>query len=489
MSGEGKAALDSEEEDDFSDFSGEEEQGGSRRQRQGLDSSEEEEDDDDDSDFDASFAESVGKGQLEAGDDDEEDDDEERDDLAARQKGGAAIQVREVDNQPYDARIDLEGSFSDESVDTAETGTPKMRQAVPSGDRGDSPPNTLASPKTGFSDDAEEIPGVEGKRQEGRQDDDASDGDSTPAKKKNLHGVKLEAADASMQEAAQRAAARRAQMEQQGDDREDEDDDEDDDESESSASQSTPKQRGGGGFEGFDIRDFDHLNVSGEVKELFQYIERYKPHDVELDTKLRCFIPDFIPAVGDIDAFIKIPRADMQPDELGLRVLDEPSANQSDATVLDLQLRAISKKSVKNPMVVRSIENASKDKKAVQGWIDSIKDLHRSKPPPQVHYTKQMPDIESLMQVWPEEVEQLMKEIKLPGADIDLDLKDYARVVCAVLDIPVFSSMVEPLHVLFTLYSEFRNNQHFRNVDNNNKSQLQEPHQEQENFFSNEFKE
>merc|ERR1711871_1480785 len=75
-----------------------------------------------------------------------------------------------------------------------------------------------------------------------------------------------------------------------------------------------------------------------------------------------------------------------------------------------------------------------------------------------------MPDIEALMQVWPEEIEQLLKEIELPGAGIDLDIRDYVRVVCAILDIPVYNSMTESLHVLFTLYSEFRNNQHFVNM-------------------------
>ena len=56
------------------------------------------------------------------------------------------------------------------------------------------------------------------------------------------------------------------------------------------------------------------------------------------------------------------------------------------------------------------------------------------------------------------------KSIDLPPPDIDLDLKDYARIACALLDVPVYSSMTESLHVLFTLYSEFRNNQHFVNV-------------------------
>ena len=50
---------------------------------------------------------------------------------------------------------------------------------------------------------------------------------------------------------------------------------------------------------------------------------------------------------------------DAARDELGLKVLDEPSASQSDSTVLELQLRAISKKQ-HGDVAVRSIENAAK---------------------------------------------------------------------------------------------------------------------------------
>ena len=64
------------------------------------------------------------------------------------------------------------------------------------------------------------------------------------------------------------------------------------------------------------------------MRDLFQYIERYKPQEVELDTPLKCFIPDYLPAIGELDAFIKIPRPDGKEDGLGLRYLDEPSSNQ-----------------------------------------------------------------------------------------------------------------------------------------------------------------
>lgn len=50
---------------------------------------------------------------------------------------------------------------------------------------------------------------------------------------------------------------------------------------------------------------------------------------------------------------------------------------------------------------------------------------------------------------------------------------DYAKLVCAMVDIPVHNmankkASIESLHVLFTLFSEFRQNQHFQNQDGNN---------------------
>ncbi|RLN54753.1 hypothetical protein BBJ29_007589 [Phytophthora kernoviae] len=206
--------------------------------------------------------------------------------------------------------------------------------------------------------------------------------------------------------------------------------------------------------------DYAHLKVSHEIRELFQYIGRFKAQDIELETRLKCFIPEYIPAVGDMDAFLKVPCPDGQQDQLGLKMLDEPSLTQSDATVLDLQLRSTSKKK-HGDIVVRSIENAEKTPREIDRWMKSIADLHRTKPPPQVHYTKTMPDIESLMQVWPEEFEDLLSKTTLPSADLDMALEQYVRVICALLDIPVHKNVYESLHVLFTLYLEFRSNQHF----------------------------
>ncbi len=57
-----------------------------------------------------------------------------------------------------------------------------------------------------------------------------------------------------------------------------------------------------------------------DVKNLFQYITRYKPQNIDLETKLKPFIPDYIPSIGGIDEFIKVPRPDGKPDFLGLKV-------------------------------------------------------------------------------------------------------------------------------------------------------------------------
>ena len=66
------------------------------------------------------------------------------------------------------------------------------------------------------------------------------------------------------------------------------------------------------------------------------------------------------------------------------------------------------------------------------------------------------------MQIWPAPIEELLDNAALPDADINLDLASYVRTICAMLDIPVYGSLTEALHVLFTLYSDFKANVHFQ---------------------------
>uniref|UniRef100_A0A8C4YSZ9 Intraflagellar transport protein 46 homolog n=1 Tax=Gopherus evgoodei TaxID=1825980 RepID=A0A8C4YSZ9_9SAUR len=202
-----------------------------------------------------------------------------------------------------------------------------------------------------------------------------------------------------------------------------------------------------------------YLPVSAEIKELFQYIRRYTPQLIELEQKLQPFIPDFIPAVGDIDAFLKVPRPDGKPDNLGLLVLDEPSTKQSDSTVLSLWLTENSKQHNVAQIKVKSLENAEKNPKAIDNWIESISELHRFKPPATVHYTRPMPDIETLDAEWSPEFEELLGKVLCnpSTADINCGLAEYIDMICESLRCFVLS-----LHVLFSLYSEFKNSQHFK---------------------------
>ena len=67
---------------------------------------------------------------------------------------------------------------------------------------------------------------------------------------------------------------------------------------------------------------------------------------------MRPFIPDFIPAVGDPEAFLKMDRPDGKEEPLGLYILDEPSLHQSDPSVLDLKLRSVYKQSSGKAIVI-----------------------------------------------------------------------------------------------------------------------------------------
>jgi hypothetical protein len=60
----------------------------------------------------------------------------------------------------------------------------------------------------------------------------------------------------------------------------------------------------------------------------------------------------------------------------------------------------------------------------------------------------------------PNNTHTLTTQMPLPSPELSLSLDEYVRVLCAILDIPVYEGSVnEALHVLFTLYMEFKNNQ------------------------------
>lgn len=215
---------------------------------------------------------------------------------------------------------------------------------------------------------------------------------------------------------------------------------------------------------GYNRADYEHLSVGADVRELFEFIDLCKPVEVELEPRFKPFVPDFIPAVGDIDPFLKPPRPDGAPEMLGITALDEPAGKQSDPAVLEMLLRMQSKRANLPSMQIRGIEHAEHKPKEVLAWVDRIAQLHQTSPAAtSVTYSAPMPPIERLMEEWPPEVEALLDKLCLPTADLDVDLHQFARIACALLDIPVHgTNEVEALHVLFSLYSAFKENEFFR---------------------------
>lgn len=57
---------------------------------------------------------------------------------------------------------------------------------------------------------------------------------------------------------------------------------------------------------GYNPDEYEDLPVGPEVQDLFQYVMQYKPEVLQLETPLKPFIPEFVPAIGDIDEFIKV---------------------------------------------------------------------------------------------------------------------------------------------------------------------------------------
>lgn len=94
----------------------------------------------------------------------------------------------------------------------------------------------------------------------------------------------------------------------------------------------------------YNPQDYKNLQVTSEISELFKYIERFKPNFMELEATLKVFIPEYIPAVGEVDAYLKMPRPDGEQEQLGLYQMDEPALNQSKKAKLDLMMNEFMKK-------------------------------------------------------------------------------------------------------------------------------------------------
>jgi intraflagellar transport protein 46 len=221
---------------------------------------------------------------------------------------------------------------------------------------------------------------------------------------------------------------------------------------------------GGGGFGDFsprpraDSHASPALSTSPELAQLFSLISKFQPQPFEMAPHYKPFVPDLVPSIGTIDAFIKVPRPDGEEEQLGLTLLDEPTIGCSNPQILRMQLRE------KFGVVggndgdgyIGSIDHPERNHKALTSFLESYDEISRTRAAPKMTYTYKMPDLEQLMQIWPGEMDEALSSVPLPTADMDLSLEEYTKVICALLDIPVNGNLVESLHVLFSLFQMFK---------------------------------
>ncbi|RHY26582.1 hypothetical protein DYB32_007481, partial [Aphanomyces invadans] len=212
-----------------------------------------------------------------------------------------------------------------------------------------------------------------------------------------------------------------------------------------------------------------------------QYIEDFRPETIDIPTIVQPFIPEYIPAIGAPFEGIHVLRPDGQEDPIGVVVLAEPGATQSNVAELQLMLKSDYKPAhAKWELPVLTIENAHERPHAIDEWIASVAKIQQAQPLCQVHYTKSFPSLDVLLDLWPAEFEaalaqvrsqcsiliQLHGQMPLPPAALNVSLAEYTRLVCGLLDIPVYDGHVrDSLHVLFTLYQAFQGNAHFAQFD------------------------
>ena len=228
---------------------------------------------------------------------------------------------------------------------------------------------------------------------------------------------------------------------------------------------STKLQKKSSSIRNREVFEDTELRFSKELTDLFQLIDAYEPQHIEIETTLKCFIPAYIPAIGDVDPFIKVPRPDGVSDGLGLTVVDEPAIDQSDAAILDLHLRNSKKKRSRRNAhggdiaVIRSIENAAKYPYEIENWIQNVRELHASKVLKD-DMTKEIDSYMLMENIFPEDLSDILPDNleNVLSPKIDLSLTEYAKVLCCLLDIQTSDGhMIQSLHTLFDLFIK---NQH-----------------------------
>ncbi|XP_036329641.1 intraflagellar transport protein 46 homolog [Rhagoletis pomonella] len=212
---------------------------------------------------------------------------------------------------------------------------------------------------------------------------------------------------------------------------------------------------------------WEKLTVHQELKDLFPNILKYTPQCIDTPYHLQPFIPDFVPSVGDVDAFLKVttppllkPQRKQEINDflykMGLYVLDEPSGDQSEPSLLNMKLRSVLSGSVaKARTTSAALIPTAKSSKEIDKWINEVEKLHMTQ---MVNDVQPRKEIEPLLLNWPRSYADASGAVQQAYQRCleDGDIAHYVRTLCQHFEVegPAETQVDYILNVqtLFALY-------------------------------------
>lgn len=206
------------------------------------------------------------------------------------------------------------------------------------------------------------------------------------------------------------------------------------------------------------------LDVPGEVKDIFSYILKYTPQHIEPEYYLYPFIPDYVPAVGDVDAFLKVESPNLSQNsrqkelldhlsQMGLSYLDEPSGHQSDPSVLSIKMRSVLTGSGKHSANIKI--PIAKNAKDIDKWINEVEQFHVGQTIVDLQNTK---DVQTLLAEWPMSFERVIEQLESGEVERDQEesLTEYVKSVCQMFGIEIVEeTQLQYINAIKTLFSMY----------------------------------
>lgn len=211
------------------------------------------------------------------------------------------------------------------------------------------------------------------------------------------------------------------------------------------------------------------IDVPSEVKDIFSYILKYSPQHIEPEYYLCPFIPEYVPSVGDVDAFLKVESPNLSQNtrqrelldhlsQMGVSYLDEPSGHQSDPSVLSIKMRSVLTGSGKHSANIKI--PIAKNPKDIDKWINEVEQFHVGQTIVDIQSTK---DVQTLLAEWPISFEKVIQELESKGSDgpEEESLKDYVKSVCQMFGIEIVEETqlqyIIAIKTLFSMYLTVNN--------------------------------